>query len=172
MMRQVALLRGVNLGKRQVIMSELRAVCEKAGFTNVETLIASGNLVLGSKFKGARLESLLEAVIRNGLGLDTDVHVRSAAELDAVIAKNPFGAFAKTNPNYLVVHFMRAEPSTADWEMMAKTSFTGEEIKQGKNCLYMKFPKGQGASKLKTPKLTTARNWNTVTKLAAMARAD
>jgi len=51
---------------------------------------------------------------------------------------------------------------------MQKSSFTGEEIKQGKNCLYIKFPKGQGPSKLKLPKLATARNWNTVTKLAAM----
>lgn len=171
-MRQVALLRGVNLGKRQVIMSELRAVCEEAGFTRVETLIASGNLVLGSKVKGARLESLLEAVIKNGLGLDTDVHVRSAAELDAIIAANPFTAFAKANPNFLVVHFMRAKASAAELETMEKTALTGEEWRQGKNCLYIKFARGQGPSKLKTPKLSTARNWNTVTKLAAMARAD
>jgi uncharacterized protein (DUF1697 family) len=169
-MRQVALLRGVNLGKRQVIMSELRAVCEEAGFTSVETLIASGNLVLGSKFKGARLESLLEAVIKNGLGLDTDVHVRSAAELEDIIAKNPFTAFANTNPNFLVVHFMRAKASAAELETMEKTALTGEEWEQGKGCLYIKFPKGQGPSKLKTPKLSTARNWNTVTKLAAMAK--
>ncbi len=171
-MRQVALLRGVNLGKRQVIMSELRAVCEDAGFTDVRTLLASGNLVLGSKVKGARLESLLEAVIKNGLGLDTDVHVRTAAELEAIIDANPFTSFAKTNPNFLVVHFMRAKATAAELETMEKTALTGEEWKQGKGCLYIKFPKGQGPSKLKTPKLTTARNWNTVTKLAAMARGD
>jgi uncharacterized protein (DUF1697 family) len=70
---QAALLRGVNLGKRQVVMSELRAACERAGFTDVKTLLASGNLVLGSKFSGERLENLLEVVIKAELGLDTHV---------------------------------------------------------------------------------------------------
>ena len=81
MSRQVALLRGVNLGGRKVVMSELRAACERAGFTDVETLIASGNLVLGSKLKGEKLEKKLEAVILEELSLKTDVHVRDAAQL-------------------------------------------------------------------------------------------
>ncbi len=169
MARQVALLRGVNLGGRKVVMSELRAACEGAGFTNVETLIASGNLVLGSKLRGEKLESKLEAVILEELGLKTDVHVRDANQLKAILGANPFAAFAKTNPNFLVVYFMRAQASAAEVEVMEKTALTGEEVKQGASCLYIKFPKGQGASKLKTPKLGTARNWNTVTKLAAMA---
>ncbi len=54
---------------------------------------------------------------------------------------------------------------------MKKTSLTGEEIKQGDGCLYIKFPQGQGVSKLKMPKLGSARNWNTVTKLAEALRA-
>ncbi len=172
MSRQVALLRGVNLGGRKVVMSELRAACERAGFTDVETLIASGNLVLGSKLKGEKLEKKLEALILQELGLRTDVHVRDAAQLDAIIAANPFKAFAKASPNYLVVYFMRARASAAEMEAMQKTSLTGEEVKQGEQCLYIKFPAGQGVSKFKTPKLGTARNWNTVTKLAAMAAGE
>jgi len=170
--RQVALLRGVNLGGRKVVMSELRAACEGAGFTEVETLIASGNLVLGSKLKGEKLEKKLETLILGELGLKTDVHVRDAAQLEAVIAANPFKPFAKSNPNFLVVYFMRAKATAAEFEAMEKTSLTGEEVKQGKDCLYIKFPKGQGVSKLKMPKLGTARNWNTVTKLAAMAAGE
>ena len=172
MSRQVALLRGVNLGGRKVVMSELRAACEGAGFTEVETLIASGNLVLGSKLKGEKLEKKLEALILEELGLKTDVHVRDAAQIEAVIAANPFKPFAKGNPNFLVVYFMRAKATAAEFEAMEKTSLTGEEVKQGKDCLYIKFPKGQGVSKLKMPKLGTARNWNTVTKLAAMAAGE
>ena len=172
MSRQVALLRGVNLGGRKVVMSELRAACEGAGFTEVETLIASGNLVLGSKLKGEKLEKKLETLILGELGLKTDVHVRDAAQLEAVIAANPFKPFAKSNPNFLVVYFMRAKATAAEFEAMEKTSLTGEEVKQGKDCLYIKFPKGQGVSKLKMPKLGTARNWNTVTKLAAMAAGE
>ncbi|HYD73145.1 MAG TPA: DUF1697 domain-containing protein [Candidatus Binatia bacterium] len=167
-MRQVALLRGVNLGKRQVIMAELRALCEGAGFTEVQTLLASGNVVLEAKEKGARLEAKLEKLILDELELKTDVFVRTGAELDAIIAANPFKAFTKANSTFMVVNFMRGPASEVEMEAMQKSSFTGEEIKQGKNCLYIKFPKGQGPSKLKLPKLATARNWNTVTKLAAM----
>ncbi len=168
-MRQVALLRGVNLGGRKVVMADLRAACEGAGFTDVETLIASGNLVLGSKLKAGKLEAKLESVILEELGLKTDVYVRTAPELEAIIAGNPFKAFAKEKPNFLVVYFMRAAATKAELEAMAKTALFGEEVRQGDGCLYVKFPEGQGVSKLKMPKLGTARNWNTVTKLAAMA---
>jgi uncharacterized protein (DUF1697 family) len=171
-MRQVALLRGVNLGGRKVVMSELRAACEAAGFTDVETLIASGNLILGSKSKGEKLEKKLETVIAEELGLKTGVHVRDATQLEAIIAANPFKPFAKNNPNFLVVYFMRAKATAAEMAAMEKTALTGEEVRQGKGCLYIRFPKGQGVSKLKLPKLGTARNWNTVTKLAAMAAGE
>lgn len=168
-MLQGAMLRGVNLGKRKVIMSELRELCEGAGFTEVRTLLASGNLVLDAKLQGAKLEAKLEKLILEGLGLKTDVFVRDAGELDAVVKANPFKAFAKTNPNFLVVNFMRAAASATERNAM-KASAAREEIEQGVNCLYIKFPDGQGRSTLKMPKLGTARNWNTVTKLAAMVR--
>jgi uncharacterized protein (DUF1697 family) len=162
----------VNLGKRKVIMSELREACEAAGFSDVRTLLASGNLVLRSKLSDAKLEAKLEKVILEGLGLKTDVFVRDADEFDAIVAANPFKAVAKTNPNFLVVNFMRGPASAAEMAAMKASALTGEEIKQGRDCLYIKFPKGQGPSKLKLPKLSTARNWNTVTKLAAMAREE
>jgi uncharacterized protein (DUF1697 family) len=170
-MLQAAMLRGVNLGKRKVIMSELRALIEGAGFTDVRTLVASGNLVLNAKVTGAKLEARLEKVILEGLELKSDVFVRDADQLDAIIAANPFKPFAKTNPNFLVVNFMRDPATKAELEAMEKTAFTGEEVRQGEGCLYLKFPQGQGVSKLKMPKRGTARNWNTVTKLTAMLRA-
>jgi uncharacterized protein (DUF1697 family) len=169
---QAALLRGVNLGKHKVIMSELRAVCERAGFSEVRTLLASGNLVLRAALSSARLEAKLEKAILDGLGLKTDVFVRDGDDLKAIIAENPFKAFAKAQPSFLAVYFMRAPASAAESETMAASTATGEEIKQGKGCLYIKFPEGQGRSKLRLPKLGTARNWNTVTKLAAMAAGE
>jgi uncharacterized protein (DUF1697 family) len=141
---QAALLRGVNLGKRKVIMSELREVCEAAGFTDVRTLLASGNLIVNAKLTSAKLEAKLENVILDGLDLKTDVFVRDADQLDAIIAANPFKAFTKANSTFMVVNFMRRSASAAEMEAMAKTSLTGEEIKQGKDCLYIKFPNGQG----------------------------
>jgi uncharacterized protein (DUF1697 family) len=172
MPRQIALLRGVNLGKRQVKMAELRAVVEAAGFSDVATLLASGNLVLNAKPKGAKLEVKLEEVILEGLRLKTDVFVRDASRLDGIIAANPFRSFAQSQPNFLVVAFMRAPASETELAAMNKTALTGEEWAQGEDCLYIKFPTGQGRSKLKMPKLATSRNWNTVTKLAAAVRGE
>jgi uncharacterized protein (DUF1697 family) len=171
MTHQVALLRGVNLGGRKLVMSELRAACEGAGFTDVETLIASGNLVLSSKLSDAKLEAKLEKVILEELGLKTDVYVRTGAELDAIIAANPFNAFAKKDPSHLMVFFMRALPSPAEMAALAATA-QSERWQLGKNCLYITYPNAVAGTKLKLPKLGTARNWNTVNKLAAMARGE
>ena len=169
---QAAMLRGVNLGNRKVIMSELRELCEAAGFTQVRTLLASGNLVLNSKLTGAKLEAKLEAMILDGLGLKTEVFVRNLSELETVLAGNPFKAFTKTSASFMVVNFMRAPASKAELDAMAKSALTGEEWKQGEGCLYIKFPSGQGVSKLKMPKLGAARNWNTATKLAAALQGE
>ncbi|MEZ6023219.1 MAG: DUF1697 domain-containing protein [Hyphomonadaceae bacterium] len=148
MPRQVALLRGVNLGKRQVVMSDLRAVLEAAGYGDVSTLLASGNVVLDAKEKGAKLEAALERVIADGLGLKTDVFVRTAAELDAVIAANPFDAFAKKQPNFLVVTFMRATASKAELRRLRRSATAGEEAAvQGKHCLLTSsFPRARRPS--------------------------
>ncbi|MES1158270.1 MAG: DUF1697 domain-containing protein [Terricaulis silvestris] len=170
-MLQAALLRGVNLGKRQVVMSELKRVCEGAGCTDVKTLLASGNVVFNSKITGAKLEKKLEAAIEEGLGLKSDVFVRNHAELEAIIAANPFKAFAKKDPGHLVVYFMRAAPSAAEKAAMDANAGS-EEVKAGKLCLYITYPNGQARSKLKLPKLGTARNWNTVTKLAALTAGE
>lgn len=164
---QVALLRGVNLGKRKVVMSELRALCEGAGFSGVRTLLASGNVVLDAKLKAAKLEAKLEALFSEGLGFKTDVYVRDRAELAKLMDGNPFRAFAKASPSFMVVFFMRESPGAA---LVKALSGQGgpEEIDAGPRCLYIKFANGQGQSKLKLPTTGTARNWNTVGKLAAM----
>ena len=168
---QAALLRGVNLGSRKVIMTELKAVCEGAGCTDVKTLLASGNVVLNAKVKGEALEKKLEAAILKGLGLKTDVFVRNHAELEAIIAANPFKAFAKKDPGHFVVCFLRTPPSAAERAAMEANSGP-EEVKPGKDCLYITYPDGQARSKLKLPKLGTSRNWNTVTKLAALTAGE
>lgn len=170
-MRQVALLRGVNLGGRKVVMSELRALCEGTGFTDVSTLLASGNIALNARLRAAKLEAQLEKLILDGLGLKTDVFVRDAKQLDAIIAANPFKAEAGRRPNLVVVHFMRVAMSAAEKTAIAANAGP-ERVKAGNGCLYVWYPDGQGRSRLKLPRLGTARNWSTVTKLAAMARGE
>jgi uncharacterized protein (DUF1697 family) len=99
-MDQVALLRAVNVGGRSGLrMADLRAVAEGLGFADVRTLLQSGNLVFAAKGKtAAALESALKAALKQHLGIETDFLVRSAKELEAVIAANPFPDEASTAP--------------------------------------------------------------------------
>jgi uncharacterized protein (DUF1697 family) len=169
---KIALLRGVNLGSRQVVMSELRAVCEKAGCEGVRTLLASGNVVLKAKFESEALEKMLERAIEKDLGLKTDVFARSVAEMEGVIDSNPFSRFAKERPNHLQVLFLRKKPSAAEKKAIEAPQEGEETARVVGREIFVTYPQGIGRSKWKL-KLkagpVTARNWNTVTKLAALA---
>lgn len=173
----VALLRGVNVGgNNMVAMADLRAALTKAGFFNVQTLLQSGNVVLDAAASSpAKLESQLEAEVEKRLGVKTEFHVRSPVEWAAVITANPFDAEAKRDPSHLLVTFFKAPLDTAQVKA-ARAAITGpERLHADGRHLYMVFPEGMGRSKAavvvgKTLGATgTARNWNTVQKLAALA---
>ena len=173
---QVALLRGVNMGgHKPVAMAALRAWAEKLGFRDVRTVLQSGNLVFrGGAKRGATLEALLEAAAERELGLETAFHVRTAEELRSVVARNPFRDAAKRDPARLVVVFLKAAPAAAAVASLVAAIPGREQLRADGRQLYVVYPDGQGTSKLpalidRTLKARgTARNWNTVTKLAAM----
>jgi uncharacterized protein (DUF1697 family) len=171
MKMQIALLRGVNLGSRKVVMSELRAVCEAAGCSEARTLLASGNVVVNAKLAGEKLERKLEEAIAAQLGLETDVFVRAAAELEDVVAANPFADFARKDPSHLQVYFLREAPGAAERKAVEAPQEGPEEASVAGRQVYVTFPEGIGRSKwkLKLKQSSTARNWNTVVKLAGMA---
>jgi uncharacterized protein (DUF1697 family) len=176
----IALLRGVNVGGNQMVaMADLRGALTKMGFSGVTTMLQSGNVVFrGTAAAPAKVESLLEKEIGKRLGLTADFHVRTADEWKAVVAANPFRAEAKTDPGHLIVSFFKA-PLEKDRVAALRAAITGPEVLQahGRH-LYMVFPEGMGNSKAarlvdKTLRARgTARNWNTVTKLAALATAS
>src|SRR6185437_8748958 len=86
----VALLRGVNVGGNTLKMSWLREACEEIGLNDVQTYVQSGNLVFSSRLSAAKLEQSLKELIDRQTRLPVSVTVRSAAELEGVIAGNPF----------------------------------------------------------------------------------
>jgi uncharacterized protein (DUF1697 family) len=93
MPRFVALLRAINVGGRTVRMAELRALFEAARLSDVESMIASGNLLFTSRAGAtAALERRIEGALRKGLGYDVATFVRTGAELDAVVRHDPFDA--------------------------------------------------------------------------------
>jgi uncharacterized protein (DUF1697 family) len=179
MTMHVALLRAVNVGGRgSLAMADLRKVAEDLRYGAVKTLLQSGNLVFDAKGKTDALERALEAALKQQLGIETDFMVRGAREWDAIIAANPFPGEAKSDPGHLVVMVLK-DRVTAKAVAALHDSVKGREIiRPAGRELYITYPDGIGRSKLsgsliekKLNTRGTARNWNTVTKLAALLTA-
>ena len=113
MPRQIALLRGINLGARnRVSMPELRELLSGLGHEDVKTLLQSGNVVLTSDETGEALEQALEVAIAEELGVESRVVVRTARELAGVIKRDPFAGVAD-DPKRYQVSFLSAKPDAA-----------------------------------------------------------
>lgn len=163
----IALLRAVNVGGTgKLPMVELKAICEGIAFKNVRTYIASGNVVFQSNKSAAQVKALLESALKNHTGKSVGVVVRAAAEMAAVLAANPFPQGA---PNRVLAIFLDEAPPA---DTLAQVSGQdGEILALGVREIYVHYGEGMASSKLKIPaaKTGTARNMNTVAKLAEMA---
>jgi uncharacterized protein (DUF1697 family) len=167
MTRYVALLRAVNVGGTgKLPMTELKKMCDKAGFTRVETYIASGNVVFDSKAKPAKVKAELESRLRAYFGKPMGVVVRSASEMAAVLKGNPF---PKAEPKHAYAIFLDAPPPRDALEHVVGQA--DEKIALGAREIYVHYGSGMGRSKLRIPAAGngTARNMNTIATLAEMA---
>jgi uncharacterized protein (DUF1697 family) len=167
MTRYIALLRAVNVGGTgKLPMADLRSLCQHAGFTRVETYIASGNVVFESKAAASNVKTELEARLLAYAGKPVGVMVRTDAEMQAVLKANPF---PDAEPNLTYAIFLdRSAPRDA---LEHVTGQSDETLILGDREIFVRYPGGAGRSKLKIPaaKTGTARNMNTVAKLAEMA---
>ncbi len=175
----IGLLRAINVGGRnRLAMSDLRTFLESLGHSKVQTLLQSGNVVFEAKPTTSRtaLERRLEAETKKVFKLDVSYCVRTVAEWEAIVSRNPFLREAKRDPARLVVMCLKAEPSSAQLMALRAAIRGPETVELDGGQLYAFYPAGQGASKLvnaliesKLQTRGTARNWNTVLKLAALA---
>lgn len=169
--RFVGLLRGVNLGRRQLKMSDLRAVVESLGHTGVKTYLQSGNVVF-EPTGGATgdLSQQISDALYDAVGLRAAVQARTAEQMAQILAANPYD---RDDPTKVMVTFLAApgRPPNLDLESFAPEGLTvhGTEI-------YFDLPSGLARSKL-LPALAkvapddgraTSRNWRTVVALARM----
>jgi uncharacterized protein (DUF1697 family) len=177
MSRHIALLRAINVaGHNLVAMSDLRGLCEKLGLADAKTSLQSGNLVFQSARRtGAALEEYLESETAKRLKIAADYIVRSADEWAKIVALNPFPKEAKSDPSHLVVMFLKTAPQSKDVAELHAAINGPEIIRADGKQLYIVYPTGIGRSKLTGTLIEkklgirgTARNWNTVLKLAAM----
>jgi uncharacterized protein (DUF1697 family) len=174
--RFVVLLRAINVGKRQAPMAELRAACSAAGFDGVQSYIQSGNLVLDAGADAAEVEAAIETVVKERFGFHSDAIARSAEQWAAYARGGPFPDAEAARPNMLHLCLSKRPMRSDAAEALAARATLGERIAVAGGALWIDFAGGAGASKL-TPALidkaagspTTARNWNTVLKLHAMA---
>jgi uncharacterized protein (DUF1697 family) len=174
----IALLRGINVGgHKKIAMSDLRLLFEAMGFSEVKSLLQSGNVVFGDDRRtGAEIERLLERETQKRLALEADFFVRTAKEWSGVVAGNPFRREAETDPGHLVAMCLKDTPEKADVRAL-QAAIAGPEIVRAKGSqLYIVYPAGIGTSRLTNALIErklgtrgTARNWNTVLKLQALA---
>lgn len=167
MTRYVALLRAVNVGGRTLKMDDLKAIALELGLRSVSTFIASGNLLFSSNKSESVLKREMETALAGHMGKPVGVMIRTAKEMTAVVAANPFSNEAG---NKVVAIFFDQRPEV-DAVTSAK-NVSDERLALGMREIYVHFPSGQGRSKLRlsATAVGTARNMNTVAKLADLAR--
>jgi uncharacterized protein (DUF1697 family) len=163
----IALLRAVNVGGTgKLPMADLKALCAELGFGQIETYIASGNVVFDCDMPAARVQAQLEKRLLAYAGKTIGVFVRTASEMRTILKRNPF---SDKEPKHTYSFFLDEKPpSDALDEVRGRD---GEELRLGLREIYVYYPTGMGKSKLQIPaaKLGTSRNLNTVAKLVEMS---
>ena len=160
----VALIRAVNVsGTGKLPKEDLKAMGEACGFEDARTFINSGNLLFTSYLDEAIVQKWMEARLADYLGKPTAVYVRSAVEMAEAAASNPFD---DDKPSRVMAHFISEKPIRAMIDEARDVS--GERMALGPRLIYVSYGEGIGNSKLKLPavKQGTARNMNSVAKIA------
>jgi uncharacterized protein (DUF1697 family) len=174
MHRYVILLRGINVGGNNIIkMSALKACLEKAGFADVVTYIASGNVFVSSKESSrAALTRKIEGVLGKSFDYEASVVIRDTKEMQRIVGKAPLG-FGGEPDKYRYDCIFLKEPFTAAEAMKSvKTRDGVDRAYPGTGVLYFsrliaQASKSQLTKVVGTPAYQnmTIRNWNTTTKL-------
>jgi uncharacterized protein (DUF1697 family) len=164
----VALLRAVNVGGTgKLPMTDLVAMAQSVGFRDPETCIASGNLVFESPGSETVVKKILEDALTAYAGKPVGVLVRTADQMMAVLAANPFPDRA---PNRTVAIFLDAPPPAHGLDDVVAPD--GEEVRAGVREIYVHYGESMARSRLElaAAKSGTARNINTINRLARIAR--
>jgi uncharacterized protein (DUF1697 family) len=175
----VALLRGINVGgRRSLPMKLLAEIFVEAGCSDVRTYIQSGNVVFRAPAAlAAKLPSVVPKAIAKAVGFDVPVVVRSAAELRALVNKNPF-LRAGCDPSFCHLMFLANAPESARAKKLDANRSSPDELAVVGRDVFLKLPNGVARSKLTNAyfdaslaTVSTLRNWRTVLTLLEMAEA-
>ena len=166
-------------GHHSIRMEELRELYESLGLRYAQTYVQSGNVVFRTDARDfTRLSKRIADAIEQRFTFRPGVILRTAADLRAVIAANPFASRRDLDPSRLVVQFLAGEPPADARERILRIESEPEELRMEGRELYIYYPNGMARPKvawtvieriLQTP--CTGRNWNTVRKLLEMAES-
>lgn len=172
----VAFLRGINLGKRQMKMAELRAACEAAGFTAIRTILASGNVRFDAEesHEGA-VRSRLERALEQDFLFPVKVVLRTAAAIEAMIGARPFGG---VDPQAdVALHVLLSDSPMTPRPRMDVLPAHVEAVRLDERELFLvahRLPNGRYTEGLESlgkalPKglVVTMRNWTTMLRVLA-----
>jgi uncharacterized protein (DUF1697 family) len=163
----VALLRAVNVGGTgKLPMARLLELCADAGFAGARTYIASGNVIFRCPDSERAAREALEARLHVYAGKPIGVIVRTAAEIAKLVTDNPF---ADKPTNRVMALF--TDHSLPKHPLDGAAGNRNEEVRLGLRALYVFYPDGMARTRLRLPNERdgTARNMNTVAKLAQLA---
>jgi uncharacterized protein (DUF1697 family) len=175
MSRQVAFLRGVNLGRRQVKSADLKAVFEAMGYRDVRTVIASGNVAFDDGSRPVR-QADIEAALAAAFGFAVPVVLRTAAEIEAMVESDPFAAVPEeADATFHVLMFDRQLPRGLKLRVTPGSfDILGIGARDVFIAAYRK-PNGRYTeglevldSQLPGDAVSTMRNWNTILRIAAL----
>ena len=174
----ICLLRGINVGgHHKVGMAALRELCESHQLADARTLLQSGNLLFKTKERSLPgLKKRFEACFEQAFSFRSETVLRTTVELRQTLAANPFAKRRDVEPGKLIVAFLASDPVSDGEHQIRQLNAIPEEIHLRGREVFIYYPAGMGQSKLQLPKIEkalgtfgTARNWNTVTKLLAIA---
>ena len=176
----ISILRGINVGKRKVLMTDLKVLYEKFGFKEVSTYIQSGNVIFKTdkKLTGQQLAEKIEKSLLKQYGFDVPVINRTAKELNKIGLSNPFLKNKEIDKSKLHVTFLANEPEKTNIEAIERFDYSPDKFIISDTEIFLHIPGSYAETKLsnnffetKLKVSATTRNWNTVTKLAELAKA-
>ena len=177
MPRYVALFRGINVGKaKRIAMADLRVLLGKLGYTDVKTLLNSGNAVFtAGASKSSDLSRTIRETVKKKLGVDAHVIVKSARDIAAIAEGNALGGIA-TDASRLLVAMTEDPKLLVPLKSLAKLQWGDERIHVGKHAAYLWCANGILESKAAVALLGglkdvgTTRNWATLQKIHALMK--
>jgi len=179
MQTYISLLRGINVsGQKKIIMSDLKELYAKQGFSNVQTYIQSGNVVFNYEKTQDYFEiaAIIEQAIEKKYDFQVPVLIRQAIDLKRTLENNPYAEMNGVDLKRVGVTFLEKHPTNENLLKLGEINFPPDEfIVDGLN-IYLHCPEGFGKSKIsnklfenKLKVRATSRNLRTINKLIEMS---